>query len=115
MRERTFLIVDDAFVQPRQRGDNLDGGARLISALIGQLLVDDGENAPGVGIGNNDRAILRSQGLHRRAASHQILAIHQIPYRGVHRGAAAIRFLDRCTPISLGAVVADTFTAFTVL
>ena len=76
-RRRAFLI-DDAFAQPGQRRDNLDGGTRLIRALIRQLLIHHGKNAPGVWIRDNDRAVVGSQRLNRRAASHQILAIHRI-------------------------------------
>ena len=65
--ERGFLI-DDAFVQPRQRRDNLDGGAWLVRTLISQLLVHHRKDAPGVRIRHDYCAALWAQRHYRRAA-----------------------------------------------
>src|SRR5579863_1590961 len=80
--QRGFLI-DDAFVQSRQRRDNLNGGTGLVRTLVSQLLIHDGKDAPGVRIRDDYSSILWSEGLHRRAASHQVFTIHRIANGGI--------------------------------
>src|ERR1700733_6012537 len=93
--KRGFLI-DNAFVQSRQRRDNLNGGTRLVRTLVSQLLIDDRKNAPGVRIGDDDSSILWSESLDRRAARHQVLTIHRIANGGIDEGLGEV-FLKPAT------------------
>ncbi len=80
------LTLDEPFIEGGEGGDQLDGGAGRKSAFERGLLVDDGENAPGLGIDHHDRAVIRAESIDGRAAYGEIVAIHVVAGGGVEDG-----------------------------
>ena len=70
-------------MQGGEGGDQLDGGTGREAAVERGLLVDDGQDAAGLGIDHDDGAVVGSQRVHRGAAYVQVVAIHIVAGGGI--------------------------------
>ncbi len=77
------VLIDQAFIQTRQRGNNLDGGAGLEAALERQFLVHDGQEPASAGVDYNNASVIGTKRLHCRSPDYQILSVHQIAFGGI--------------------------------
>ena len=73
------------FVECRQAGDQLDGGAGREAGLQPQLLIHHGQNAPGVRIGHHHAAPRGSQAATAARRTVEIFAVDVIALGGIYR------------------------------
>ncbi len=77
------FALHHVFAEGGQSDGNFHRGARLITGLERELLIHDREDAAGIGVGHDDAAVQRTEGIDCGAAGEQILAINVIAFERI--------------------------------
>src|SRR6266404_9609596 len=82
---------NDIFFESSQRDSRFNGGARNIAGAESNLLIDDGENAAGVGINSYNGAIVAAKTFHGGGANDGIVKGADVGERGVSKSRDAAK------------------------
>src|SRR6266851_67322 len=85
---------DDIFFERGKRDGGLDGGARNVAVTESNFLIDDGEDAAGVGIHGDNSTVVAAQGVDRGGAHDGIVKGSNVRERGIGEGRDAAKTRD---------------------
>src|SRR5262249_19243529 len=83
------VASDDVLFERSERDCRFDGGARNVAVAKCNLLIHDRENAAGVGINSNHRAVVAAESRHRGFANDGIIERTDVRERGVRESGHA--------------------------